>query len=75
MQIYLKTIPYLLFIGHPWEFYGKWRPGQNEEFRHRGEENYKVLKTKLALLEESYSVKYVTISEFKDLWEKENSYR
>ena len=75
MQIYLKTTPYLLFTGHPWEFFGRWRPGRNEEFRHRGEENYKVLKTKLALLEESYSVKYVTISEFKDLWEKENSYR
>lgn len=75
MQIFQKSIPHLVFLAHPWEFYGRGELEKDENFNHRGEKNYKVLKTKLGLLEKKYDVKYVTISQLNDLYEmREQSY-
>lgn len=70
VQKYKKSIPHLVFIAHPWEFYGNGELEPDENFNHRGPENYHVLKEKLRLIEEQFIVKYLTVSELKELFEK-----
>jgi hypothetical protein len=69
MQIFQKSIPHLVFLAHPWEFYGRGELEKDENYNHRGVKNYNVLKTKLRLLEKQYDVKYVTINQLKELYE------
>ena len=69
-QIYQKSLPHLVFIAHPWEFYGKGELEKDENFNHRGPGNYDVLKEKLRLLEKRYLVKYLTVSQLKNVYEK-----
>ena len=71
MQIYQKLIPHLVFIAHPWEFYGRGHLEKDDNFNHRGTKNYKVLKTKLELLEKRFNIKYLTVSQLKELYEKQ----
>jgi len=74
MQNYLKLIPHLVFIAHPWEFYGRGDLEKDDNFNHRGAKNYKILKTKLRLLENRYNVKYLTVNQFKELYENEEHF-
>jgi hypothetical protein len=72
LQVYKKQIPHLVFLFHSWEFYKDDEKGWGNQFNHRGEKNYEILKNKLKLLEKKYSVKYVTLNEFRNIYMKEN---
>ncbi|MFC2122479.1 DUF2334 domain-containing protein [Bacteroidota bacterium] len=52
--------PHLVFLAHPWEFM-EW-PGNRRPAYCSGN-NYQLLKQKLSLLEERYSLKYVGVKE------------
>jgi len=71
MQIYQESIPHLVFLAHPWEFYGKGELEKDENFNHRGAKNYNILKEKLRLIEKQYIVKYLTVNQLKELYEKQ----
>ena len=70
VQSYHKTIPNLVFLGHPMEFYYYPESIKDENFMHCGEHNYEILAKKLSLLEKNFSVTYVTVSELKRIYEK-----
>ena len=73
LQFYRKQIPHLVFLCHSWEFYQDDEKGWGNQFDHRGEKIYTILKERLALLENKYSVKYASLSEFRDNFENENA--
>jgi peptidoglycan/xylan/chitin deacetylase (PgdA/CDA1 family) len=70
LQVFQKQIPHLVFLLHSWEFYKDDEKGWGNQFNHRGEKNYEILLNKLKLLEKKYSVKYVTLNEFRNIFEK-----
>jgi peptidoglycan/xylan/chitin deacetylase (PgdA/CDA1 family) len=67
LQSYQKQIPHLVFLFHSWEFYQDDEKGWGNQFDHRGEKNYKILKERLDLLEKKYTVRYASLSEFEDI--------
>jgi peptidoglycan/xylan/chitin deacetylase (PgdA/CDA1 family) len=69
MQSYLKLLPHLVFLAHSWEFYREKDEPIAHNYIHLGEENYEIFRNKFELLEQMYSVKYVTVSEFKAFFE------
>lgn len=71
MQAYLKQIPHLVLLIHSWEFYESDEEKYGDSYNHCGEKNYRILKEKLGMLEDKYSVEYITLSEFKNLFEKQ----
>jgi peptidoglycan/xylan/chitin deacetylase (PgdA/CDA1 family) len=71
LQSYRKQIPHLVFLFHSWEFYQDDEKGWGNQFDHRGEKNYAVLKERLTLLKQKYSVKYANLCEFRDTFEQE----
>ena len=70
-QVYRQQIPHLVFLAHPWEFFTNSADEFDENFTHRGLHNYEVLKDRLALLENNFDVRYVTMNQLSCLY-KEN---
>lgn len=73
LQSYLKQIPHLVFLLHSWEFYESDDEKYGNSYGHRGAKNYEILKEKLGMLEKKYSMSYITISEFKHIFENKNN--
>jgi hypothetical protein len=72
LQTYLKQIPCLVFLLHSWEFYESDDEKYGDSYDHCGAKNYEILKEKLGMLEKKKIVTYVTISEFKHIFENIN---
>jgi peptidoglycan/xylan/chitin deacetylase (PgdA/CDA1 family) len=70
LQSCQKQIPHLVFLLHSWEFYQDDEKGWGNQFDHRGEKNYEILKERLDLLVKKYAVKYASLCEFKDIFEQ-----
>ena len=56
-QLLLKQKPFLVFLAHPWEFYG------NERFNYCSTKNYALLERRIELLKERFEIKFRTISQ------------
>jgi hypothetical protein len=67
-QVYRQQIPHLVFLAHPWEFFTNSADEFDENFAHRGPQNYEVLKDRLALLENNFGVRYVPLNKLSCLY-------